>query len=375
MANQDYSTKKYRLTPEDFRTIGQERGISWAGDGTPLSNEKTQWQCPLGHIWNAPYFVIQAGCGCPECAKFRRRKRVSTEAYTEQAEKWGLVWLGTESPGVDTPTGWRCSEGHEFKASLTNIRKGALCSICGRLKQGIKKRNKPEVYFELAEQQGLEWIGPIVTTVGTHTEWRCSCGHQWFATYENIKQGYLCPVCGIQKSAESRRFKPESYHKLAAERGFIWLGPEVPHVQVKTQWQCKNGHIWEAWYNAIHQGSGCPHCLDLVNGRKVSQVQRRLHGMIIGSELNYPTGIYNIDVALIIDDYKIAIEYDSWHWHKDRLEKDVERTNRLIADGWRVLSIKSNWGLPELEDLVEAINRLINGELYIEIILRDWGID
>jgi hypothetical protein len=47
---------------------------------------------------------------------------------------------------------------------------------------------------------------------------------------------------------------------LAADRGFRWLGPEVPDTKTKTQWECEQGHKWEARYNDIHQEYGCPYC-------------------------------------------------------------------------------------------------------------------
>ena len=53
---------------------------------------------------------------------------------------------------------------------------------------------------------------------------------------------------------------PDDYHKLAQERGFRWLGPEVPNTRPKTGWECSHGHRWETRYSTIQAGCGCPHC-------------------------------------------------------------------------------------------------------------------
>lgn len=52
----------------------------------------------------------------------------------------------------------------------------------------------------------------------------------------------------------------EDYRDLALARGFTWLGPEVGGVDIKTSWQCPQGHSWDARYHNIKQGKGCPHC-------------------------------------------------------------------------------------------------------------------
>jgi hypothetical protein len=56
---------------------------------------------------------------------------------------------------------------------------------------------------------------------------------------------------------------PAHYEALAIKRGFMWLGPEVANVMSKTGWRCSKGHDWQATYNVIHQGHGCPECAQI----------------------------------------------------------------------------------------------------------------
>ena len=57
-----------------------------------------------------------------------------------------------------------------------------------------------------------------------------------------------------------KRKTPEDYHKLAESRQYKWLGPEVSSVDIKTIWQCQSEHTWDACYDKIRSGRGCPHC-------------------------------------------------------------------------------------------------------------------
>jgi hypothetical protein len=67
--------------------------------------------------------------------------------------------------------------------------------------------------------------------------------------------GTGCRVCSDKEPRT-----PKDYHKLARKRKFIWLGPEVSSVQVKTWWRCPESHEWDAPYTSIASGRGCRFC-------------------------------------------------------------------------------------------------------------------
>ncbi len=111
-----------------------------------------------------------------------------------------------------------------------------------------------EDFRALAEARGWRWLGPEVNN-STKTGWECEQGHQWRAPYNNLSSGSGCPRC-----AGKAPRTPDDYHALAQERGFRWLGPEVGRVDKSTEWECKRGHKWQACFRNIQQGGGCPHC-------------------------------------------------------------------------------------------------------------------
>ena len=173
-------------------------------------------------------------------------------AYHALAQARGYTWLGPEVANIKTKTGWRCGQGHEWQARYANLQRGQGCPYCAY----TAVRHPPAAYEALAQTRGYEWLGPEVRNINTKTTWRCGHGHQWPATYSEIKQGGACRHCHYQR----RRHDPADYETLAARRGYTWLGPHVPNVDTHTTWRCGQGHQWPATYTAIRIGRGCPHC-------------------------------------------------------------------------------------------------------------------
>jgi len=119
------------------------------------------------------------------------------------------------------------------------------------------KRLTIEHYEALAASRGFEWLGERVPTTQTKTRWRCQYGHEWEAKYSNILHGGNgCPQC----AALAKRLRVEDYEALAKVRGLRWVGVELVSTRMKTKWECPCGHKWEAEYNGIQQGGGCPRC-------------------------------------------------------------------------------------------------------------------
>jgi hypothetical protein len=248
------------------------------------------------------------------------------------------------------------------------MRQGTGCPLCARQRTAVALALSGQDFRELATRRGFEWIGETVVRARKPTRWRCPHGHVWSARYDNLRRGDGCPVCAGVKPRS-----PADYHALAAERGFRWLGPDVPSVLQPTGWACSTGHSWRTCFSKIQQGRGCPTCAHMENGARVSAPQRRLAQLLDG-ELNYRDGRYRIDVALVSETCRVAVEYDSWWWHAGRDQADEAREQVLLARGWRVLRIRSNTLLPPSEQLQEALDQLRGGAPRIVLTLPDWGI-
>jgi hypothetical protein len=347
-------------TPDDYYALALERGFRWLGPSVTNIKTETWWECKHGHQWKARYNNIQQGSNCPFCAG---QVPKTAKDYRALAEERDFHWPGPDAPpNVTTKTAWECEQGHRWEATYAAIQQGNGCPFCA----GVVPKT-PDDYHALAEERRLRWVGPKVASIHDKTGWTCTQGHEWEARYNDIRRGVGCPFCaGVVPKT------PDDYHALAEERRLRWVGPAVANTGTKTAWECEQGHRWEARYNDIQQGSGCPFCTDIVHGAHVSGVQRDLCSILDG-ELNKPFGRRNIDIALEVEGVAIAVEYDSWYWHAYRREQDVERDEELLAAGWHVLHIRSNSLLPTCDQLDAAIACLLAGQEQTEIVLSDWG--
>jgi hypothetical protein len=349
-------------TEADYLLLASLNKIEWIGQSLPdRVSDKTWWQCPQGHKWEMRYSSIQQGQGCPYCSNRIPKSEIDYQAIGENK---GLTWIGrTLPPNVSTRTRWECAEGHQWEARYADIQRGSGCPYC----YGNATKS-PSDYAQLAKENNLIWLGPIVPTAYTKTKWQCKNGHEWETTFGRIKYGYGCPICG-----GVARKTQDDYHSLATKYGFEWVGAELPpNIKSKTQWSCDKGHVFEKRYNDIHNGQGCPRCTDEINNYPYSSQQAWICSVVEG-QMNIRELGYIIDVVVRANNQKIAIEYDGWYWHKNRQEYDRQRDQDLIAAGWRVLRIKSGELLPDEDAIINAMAHLFDGSTYEEIILEDWG--
>lgn len=119
----------------------------------------------------------------------------------------------------------------------------------------MKRRRTNQDYNDLASDYGFEWIGDMPRNVDSKTLWRCKNHHEWSATYHSIHGSSGCPYC-----SGNAPLVLQSYHDLAKDRGFEWIGKMPKNSKAKTLWRCPNGHEWEARYRDLKDGNGCPNC-------------------------------------------------------------------------------------------------------------------
>ncbi len=177
--------------------------------------------------------------------------RKQPEDYRDLATARGLIWRDKVAPGTRNLTPWRCrAEGHVFERTYNLVQALKGCPICsGRL------RKTPADYHALAEERGMRWLGPKVSTTNDLTEWQCVQGHRFTSRYTSLQQGFGCAICSnrVRKSARD-------YRALARAHRLTWLEKRPPLTRQKTLWRCAQGHRFTATYNTLQQGHGCPTC-------------------------------------------------------------------------------------------------------------------
>lgn len=127
----------------------------------------------------------------------------------------------------------------------------------------MKKKTICDFKKELLEKNpSVELVGDYL---GTHTATRFQCkkcGNEWDAMPNNILRGHGCPVCAIQKAANTRKKSNSMFlSQLSAIAPGIITLEDYTAAKVKIKCKCKEcGHEWRATPSSLLRGHGCPKC-------------------------------------------------------------------------------------------------------------------
>ena len=142
-----YCSGKYTVKGEnDLQTINPVLAKEWnyeKNDGlspedvTPHSGKKVWWKCNKGHEWQAKVYHRNNGSGCPYCSG-RYAVKGENDLQTVNpvlAKEWNYEKNDGLSPADVTPNShktvwWKCSEGHEWQATIGNRHRGSSCPKC-----------------------------------------------------------------------------------------------------------------------------------------------------------------------------------------------------------------------------------------------------
>ena len=187
---------------------------------------------------------------------------------------------------------------------------------------------------------------------GKKVWWKCDKGHEWQATMSSRNQGHGCPYCSGQKVIKGENDLQTVNPTLAKEWNYeknngLTPADVTPSNDKKVWWKCKKGHEWQATISNRNSGNGCPVCN---SERKTSFPEYALAYYLKRSGLDvvhsYRAKGYELDIY--IPSLKIAIEYDGYYWHKNRMRKDIEKNYKCKKDGIKLYRLRE--GLPPLND-------------------------
>ena len=114
-------------------------------DVTPNSGQKVWWKCKKGHEWQATIFSRNNGIGCPYCSG-RVAIKGKNDLQTVNpmlAKEWDYEKNARLTPmDVLSNSGkkvwWKCSEGHEWQATIASRNGGRGCPVCAKEKRKAK---------------------------------------------------------------------------------------------------------------------------------------------------------------------------------------------------------------------------------------------
>jgi len=157
---------------------------------------------------------------------------------------------------------WVCIDGHHFTKTWSSVKlKNRWCHTCSREEQTKRSRKYTiQDLQEVAASKKGKCLSTIYTNSNHDYEWECIKGHVWKASFETIKNHW----CG--RCSNSIKKKIEEVHDLAKKKKGILLSTEYLNAHEKLKWTCHQGHTFLKSYDAVNQGSWCPHCYEAVRG-------------------------------------------------------------------------------------------------------------
>lgn len=330
------------------------------------SARKVWWLCPKGHAWRSAVNKRSQGRSCPYCAgKAVGADNSLAHECPELAALWHPTHNGNLSPVEISKSShrrawWKCDCGHEWQATVNNVRRGRGCPACwqraGVTNQAIKQRgslatNRPDIAagWHPTKNCGLH-PHHVTSRCNKKVWWLCKCGNEWQAQVASRVAGTGCPKCGVKKLGELRRKRAlkdsgsiaETHPHLLTEwhpTKNVGIGPtEISGGSHQSIWWiCKQGHEWQAIVKSRTNEHGCPFCSPQSSRLEIRLLceLRALFPEVVWRKRFTP---YECDI--FISDLRLGIEVDGFIWHKDRLEQDRRKNKTLSAQGVELIRVR-----------------------------------
>ena len=328
------------------------------------SGKKVWWKCSKGHEWQATIDRRSQGKGCPYCSG-RNAIKGKNDLQTVNpalAKEWNYDKNNGLTPTDVLPSSnkkvwWKCGKGHEWQAMIRSRNDGSGCPYCSGRHAVNGKNDLQTVNPVLATEWNYErncGLMPMDVLPNSNKKvwWKCRKGHEWQSTVANRNNGNGCPYClgryAVKGENDLQTVNPAIAKEWNYEKNDD-LKPEefTANSNKDVWWKCSKGHEWHASIANRNKGNGCPVCN---SERKTSFPEYALAYYLKRSGLDvvhsYRAKGYELDIY--IPSLKIAIEYDGYYWHKNRMRKDIEKNYKCKKDGIKLYRLRE--GLPPLND-------------------------
>ena len=233
---------------------------------TPGSNEKKQWKCNAGHIYQA---IINSrtlqGSGCPVCSNLKVHAGFNDLGTThpeiaKEAEGWDpKAIIG----GTNKKLLWKCPLSHLYKTSPNKrTSRGDACPICSNNELLIGFNDLATKFPAIAaEAEGWDPTR-ILSGSSSKRKWKCTEGHKYVATLDsrtgNRKSG--CPSCsksGFDPNKDSWLYLLEQHSWRMCQIGITNNADRRMREHKKNGWEVlelrgpMDGHLTQQWESAI----------------------------------------------------------------------------------------------------------------------------
>lgn len=296
-------------------------------EGECLSTEYSRnstymkWRCANGHEWEIPFANVLAGNWCSECIRIKW----TTQKMHSYIEKLGGR-CSDEYLSMKARISVACPCGHNFSTNLNNIVQRAEktnrfpCLKCRPLIVAEKVQKWTKEQAKLIIEQNNGQLLSEFNAVHKPIEIMCQQGHLWQTDLDRVNQGHWCPFC-----AHNRPINLNDVKQLGEQRGLVLLSKIYVRSSDRLKWKCNDDHFFEACWNSIHNGSGCPYCYGGIKEAKCRfileesfQAKFQQTRKQIGD--NYQLDGYNEGLKIAFE-YQGEQHYRPAYYHKNHPER------------------------------------------------------
>ena len=366
----------------NLESLRPEVAMEWHptknGDLTPDqvvvgANRRFWWKCPKGpdHEWQA--FVnnrTSRDSGCPMCAgRLASVTNSVSSKFPDLVAQWHPTKNGDLTPDQVASTShrrvwWKCPSGpdHEWKSEC-RTRTGAGhggggygCPFCDGKRVSVTN-NLAVLFPEVAATWHPTKNGDVIpeqVVAGANKRfwWICDQGpdHEWETSASKRTYGQQgCPCCAhIQLSVTNTL--EALFPEVASEWHPSLNGSTLPSdvlggANKKFWWLCgvSDQHVSESTANGrTSRGSGCPHCTLTPRSAQEMRLAHELAALI-----DFDLDLHKVrfggrlrDVDIVLEDLSVVVEFDGSYWHRDKVDKDREKTQLIEDADWRVIRVR-----------------------------------
>lgn len=291
-----------KLTYEYVKTEIEKENYKLLEDKYEGCNVKMKMLCPENHEIFIRWRSWQQGVRCPHC---RGVAKLSIEYVRKAFKERGLTLLAKEYKNNQTKMEYVCDNGHHHEITWNSFQQGCGCPYCS----GIKL-DKDFVKNELIKI-GINLLSDYKNS-GEKMKCSCQNGHEFYSTWDNLKQGHGCPECASIKVGEKLRKSFEEVFEIFKKENYELLSTEYINASEKLEYKCPKGHINRMSLDNFLRGKRCPDCHE--NSKGEIAIKKILEDNNIKYMQQYKIkeccDVRPLPFDFYLNDYSILIEYD-----------------------------------------------------------------
>ena len=329
----------------------------------PFSKKQAFWRCNKNHTWkDTPFGFSKINESCPFCSGVRINKDNNLKALYPELIKTQWDFKKNKSnperikPGSNTKYWWVCKiHNHSWRADpYSRAILGYKCVYCVGQKPSHTnnlKIDNPKLAKEWNYKKNNSKPEDYTAASIAEVWWICNKGHEWVQKIHSRTYGKKCPFCSKSRPSENHNlafYFPDIAKQWDLTTNKGTPSDYLPQSRYLAWWICSVGHKWQQTIvnrtpslTGLKPGTGCPYCSITPRSKEEIYLLFELKQFFNINEDDHKIKLKKIvDVDIKFNDEKVIIEYDGSYWHKDKAERDKEKTKSLENAGWTVIRIR-----------------------------------